>query len=387
MNSGDVAGAEDPRRRIFIVTAPGLEDLAAVELTSLGISSVAEAGGLACDATQEQLYAANLHLRTASRVLVRVADFRARTFYELERHAGRVPWSDFLGKGQPVRLRVTSKKSRLYHQRAIEQRLLTAIGAPAAAAAGDEETEGAGEQLFIVRFLYDRCVISADSSGALLHLRGYRRALARAPLRETMAAAMLLGSGWDGRAPLIDPLCGSGTIPIESALIARRVAPGLAGPGREPRSYAFMSWPGFDAARFRELVKRAGAEILSRAPGRIVASDRDEGAIAATEANAARAGVRDDIELSGRAVSAVEAVGAGGWMVTNPPYGIRVGEAERLRDLYATLGQVARRALPGGRVVMLSANRRLEGQLGMRLREVLSTRNGGIPVRLLEGPI
>ena len=144
---------------------------------------------------------------TVSRVLVRVAEFRARTFFELERHARKVDWAAFASPGRPVRLRVTSRKSKLYHQRAIEQRLLEAIGAPAARPAeGEDEEEGAAEQLFVVRFLHDRCTISADSSGALLHLRGYRQAVARAPLRETLAAAMLLGIGWQGQAPLVDQL-------------------------------------------------------------------------------------------------------------------------------------------------------------------------------------
>jgi putative N6-adenine-specific DNA methylase len=383
--SAEVAG----RRRIFIVTAPGLESLASQELAALGISTVEEAGGLGADATREQLYAANLHLRTVSRVLVRVAEFRARTFFELERHAARVDWAAFTTPGRPVRLRVTSRKSKLYHQRAIEQRLLQAIGAPTAApAGGDEEEEGtAAEQLFVVRFLHDRCTISADSSGSLLHLRGYRQAVARAPLRETLAAAMLMGIGWRGQGPLVDPLCGSGTIPIEAALIARRIAPGLASAERTSRRFSFEEWPDFEADVWRSVVERAREAILPAAPVRILGSDRDDGAIRAAEANAARAGVAGDVELAVRPVSALPEVGAEGWLVTNPPYGVRVGETEGLRDLYAALGAAARRALPGGRVALLSAERRLEGQLRIPLREALSTRNGGIPVRLVVGEV
>ena len=384
MTLGRATGHES-RRRTFVVTPPGLEPIAAAELAALGLEAEAEPGGLALDASAAELYAINLHLRSASRVLVRISEFRARTFFELERHAARVPWAEFLDAGRPVRLRVTSRKSKLYHQRAIEERLLTAIAAPTAAEEADEETEGEREQLFIVRFVHDRCVISADSSGALLHLRGYRQAVARAPLRETLAAAMLLSSGWDGVAPLVDPLCGSGTIPIEAALIARRVPPGLARAERAPRRFAFESWPDFDTQAYGEMVARAREAMLPAAPGRIIGSDRDAGAIAAAEANAARAGVQGDVELSARAVSAVEEVGSGGWLVTNPPYGVRVGESAGLRDLYATIGKVAQRVVPGGRVVMLSAERRLEAQVGLRLREVLATKNGGIPVRVVEG--
>src|SRR5690606_34405265 len=133
----------------------------------------------------------------------------------------------------------------------------------------DGEAEGENEQLFVVRFLYDRCVISADSSGALLHRRVYRQAVAKAPLRETMAAAMLLGSGWKGDEPLIDPLCGSGTLPIEAALISRRIAPGLAGAERRPRDYTFRRWPDFDSATFDRIVEGARNEILQQARARI----------------------------------------------------------------------------------------------------------------------
>src|SRR5690606_37236797 len=175
-----------------------------------------------------------------SRVLVRVATFRARTFAELERRAGRVAWDRWVGAGRAVRLRVTSRKSRLYHTGAIAERIIGQIervAGPLAhvstGSASDDEADGAegrDEQLFIVRFLRDECTISVDTSGELLHRRGYRQALAKAPLRETIAAAMLLASGWDGRSPLVDPFCGSGTIPIEAALLACRIPPGLANP-------------------------------------------------------------------------------------------------------------------------------------------------------------
>ena len=232
MIRGESEGA-DGRRNIFVVTAPGLEGVTAAELAGLGFPGTAESGGIALAASPEDLYTLNLHLRTASRILVRIAEFRARTFHELERHAARIPWNDFTDGGRPARVRVTSRKSRLYHQRAIEERVLRAIDSPAAVGE-DEERVGEGEQLFVVRFHYDRCVISADSSGALLHRRGYRQALGKAPLRETLAAAMLLSSGWDGRTALLDPMCGSGTIPIEAALMARGIPPGLATRERDP---------------------------------------------------------------------------------------------------------------------------------------------------------
>jgi putative N6-adenine-specific DNA methylase len=380
---------------LFAVTAPGLEPLAEAELRALGIDAAAEPGGVAWSGAPETLYAANLRLRTASRVLVRLAEFRARTFYELERHARRIDWARIVPAGAAVRLRVTSRKSRLYHQNAVAERILAAIegavggvaAAPAGPAAAEEDEDAGDAQLLVVRLLRDQCTVSADTSGAPLHRRGYRQAVAKAPLRETLAAAMLLAGRWSGDEPLLDPLCGAGTIPIEAALLARRIAPGLARPGLEPRAYAFQRWPGFDEAIWRRVVEAAAREARPAAGVPIVASDRDAGAIEAARANAERAGVLGDLRLDVRPLSAAEAPEGRGALVTNPPYGVRVGERAGLRDLYAALGRLARTRLPGWRIVMLSADRALEAQVGVPFTEVLRTRNGGIPVRMVVGEV
>lgn len=375
---------------LFAVTAPGLEPVCAAELRALGIAAKAEPGGVAWQGTLADAYRANLWLRTATRVIVRVAAFRAKTFFELERRARKVPWARFVAPGRPVRLRVTSRKSKLYHEGAIAERLLTAIdgavgGVGRTSTEKERETEegddDADAQLFVVRVLRDAFTVSADSSGALLHLRGYRKAVAKAPLRETLAAAVLLGSGWDGRSPLLDPMCGSGTLAIEGALIARGAAPGLA--FREfPRRFAFQEWPGFDAALWDSLVDRARASERPSAGVPIVASDRDAGAVEAAAANAERAGVRADLDLSVRPLSAIEPPPGPGWLVSNPPYGARVGDRDPLRDLYAALGNTVRRACPGWTVALLSADARLDGHTGLRFAEAFRTKNGGIPVHL-----
>ncbi|HEX2207379.1 MAG TPA: hypothetical protein VHG93_06835 [Longimicrobium sp.] len=379
---------------LFAITAPGLEPLAQAELRAMGIASTVEPGGVAWTGGADDLYTANLRLRTASRVTVLAAEFRARTFFELERHARKVPWERWVPRGGSARLRVTSRKSRLYHEGAIAQRVLEAIEhrvgplASSGVAADEEGGEGeAGAQLFIVRFVRDACTIRADASGALLHLRGYRQAPAKAPLRETLAAAMLLGSGWEGKSPLLDPMCGSGTIPIEAALIARGIAPGLANPQRAPRRYAFAAWPEFDAARWSAAVGRAREEIRPAAGITILGSDRDEGAIEAAAANAARAGVPDDPDFSVRPVSALHPPPGPGSIVINPPYGVRVGERDPLRNLYAALGRTLRTRCPGWTLALLSPDQGLERQVGMPLDEALRTSNGGIPVRLVVGRV
>lgn len=373
----------------FAVTAPGLEDLCAAELTALGLHGTAEPGGVTFSGGPAALARANLWLRTASRVLVRVAEFRATAFFELELQAKRIDWARYVSPGANVAFRVTCKKSKLYHSDAVAQRLEDAVRravrdvetARAKDADDEDGTVPANRQLFVVRLVHDVCRVSIDSSGALLHLRGYRQQLAKAPLRETLAAAVLLGAGWTGTTPLVDPMCGSGTIAIEAALIARRIAPG------RDRSFAFLSWPGMDATIWRGLVADARAGESARAPIAIEGYDRDAGAIVAARANAERAGVVDDITFNTQAISALGAAEAPGLIASNPPYGVRIGDTGGLRNLYAQLGNVARRARPGWTLALLSADRSLEGQIGLRFDERLATRNGGIPVRLVVGNV
>ena len=366
----------------FAITAPGLEELTAAELVALGITPLgSEPGGVSFGGTIGTLYRANLHLRTATRVIARVGEFEARHFADLEKKSKQQPWTDFMMPKRAVKLRVTCKKSKLYHSDAVAERISGAIthalGSAPIPATPDDDDDDDDAQLVIARILHDRCTISVDSSGPLLHRRGYRLQTAKAPLRETLAAAMLLGSGWKGDAPLLDPMCGAGTIAIEGAMMARRIAPG------SRREFAFVRWPRFDGALWQRMLEAARERELPRAPAPIVASDRDAGAITAATANAERAGVAADIAFSRHALSAATPPAGPGWIVTNPPYGVRVGDKKALRDLYAQLGNVARRSCAGWTVAMLSASAELERQTGLPLAVALKTRNGGVPVRLV----
>jgi putative N6-adenine-specific DNA methylase len=375
--------------QLFAITAPGLERVTAAELAGLGLDVTPGPGGVAWAGDVRTMCAANLHCRTATRVIARLGQFRARTFFELERRAPKLPWSDFMRAGGRVALRVTARKSKLYHEGAIAERIIRVLadsfGVTASVAGGDDDSDSGSDdaQLVIVRFMRDECTISIDTSGALLHQRGYRQAVAKAPLRETIAAAMLLANNWDGSTPLLDPLCGSGTIPIEAALIARRIPPGLANADHAPRAYAFTRWPSFDETLWSDVVADAQREIRESAAVAITGSDNNAGAITAARANAQRAGVARDVLFERRPLAAVEAAEATGLLLTNAPYGVRVGERHDLYGLYATLGRVTRERLPHWTVAMLAADAGLAAASGLPLEEVLSTRNGGISVRLL----
>ena len=371
----------------FAAVAPGLEALALAEAQALGLPVKAEEGGIGWTGDLRTVVAANVGLRIASRVLVRIAQFDARSFIELERWGRRIPWRQIVAPGTTVRFRVTCKKSKLYHSDAVAQRLADAAmwAVPGVHAEGgsigeDEPQGDEGAALFVVRFHRDRCTVSADASGELLHRRSYRQATAKAPLRETLAAALLAASEWDGVAPLVDPLCGSGTIPIEGALLARRIPPGV------NRSFAVERWPGVTAELVAAVRAEQAAGRLDSAPGPIVASDRDAGAIESASANAERAGVGADLDLAVHAVSGMRLPAGGtGWIVTNPPYGVRVGESGRVRDLWAQLGHVLRQRAPGWRLTLLSPDPALERQLQIPLRVVSRTVNGGIPARIVSG--
>jgi putative N6-adenine-specific DNA methylase len=379
----------DSSSDLYLVTAPGLEHITASELTALGVSSGSEThGGVAWRGTMRDLYRANLWLRTATRVLIRVSRFHAGSFAELERRAKAVPWGRFVRARDTVRFRVTCHKSALYHSDAVAQRLGESVAAATGCAfAGNAEADeqepasrepSAGEQLFIVRIDHDTVTVSADSSGTLLHKRGYRQATAKAPMRETLAAAMLLSSGWVRGEPMVDPLCGSGTIPIEAAMIARNMAPGM------NREFRFERWPGFDRTAWGSLRDEALAGVASSAPASIVASDRDSGAIEAAMSNALRAEVAGDVQIVQQPLSAASPTDdRTGWLITNPPYGVRVGTD--VRNLYARLGSMMQTSFGGWRLGILVAGTELDRQLEMPLEQVFETKNGGIAIRFLKG--
>jgi putative N6-adenine-specific DNA methylase len=382
--------------KLFAVCTPGLEPIAAQELDQLGLmgscsssrsetsptegGSPSEYGGIEFQGSIHDVYRANLYLRTASRVLVRLGQFYASAFPELRRKVSRLPWGNYLAPERPIALRVTCQKSRLYHETAVAERVAGAIGdrlgKPSPVHKYQEDSGTDLPQLIVVRLVDNLCTISIDSSGALLHRRGYRLATAKAPLRETLASAMVMASGWDKISPLLDPFCGSGTIPIEAALLARRVPAGYR------RRFAFMDWPHFDSKFWDKLLADAGMAIVSDIP-EIIGSDRDTGAIRAAQANAERAGVAGRIEFSARAISAIDPPSGPGWIITNPPYGVRVSKTNDLRNLYAQFGKVMRAKCPGWQVTMICDRVQFIRSTGLAFDKGIPTMNGGLKVRLI----
>lgn len=347
---------------MFVVVAPGLEPVAATELAEVGIPTGrirVQHGGLDVQATARQLYAIHHWARIPTRVLVRVATGTARRWDELQELIRSVDWAAYVGEGSPVELHVASHRSVLYHEGAIAERAEAALAHPTRK----------GAQGVHIRIDRDRVVLSIDATGELLHRRGWRTEAHRAPLRTTLAAAMVRASRWDGASPLVDPMAGSGTIPIEAASWAT---------GKPiERDFAFQQWPSFEPGTWASV---RGAGRPDRLAHPVVAADRDAGSAEMIRTHVAAVGLEGRVLVQHAALAAQEWPSEPSIVVVNPPYGQRLGGRD-LRDLAATLG---RRVTEGGhRLCLLSADERFSAATGLALDEVFATTNGGIKVRCL----
>jgi putative N6-adenine-specific DNA methylase len=270
------------------------------------------------------------------------------------------------------RVEATCAKSRIYHSGAAAERVETAIrealGAPPSPNA---------QVLVRARIEHDLCTLSVDTSGEPLHKRGYKVAVARAPMRETLASLLLRQCGYEGTEPVVDPMCGSGTFLIEAAEMALRLNPGRG------RAFAFEQLATFDAAQWGRM--RAVESRRLPPPGvRFHGSDRDAGAIAMARANAERAGVADYVELRACAVSEVVAPeGPAGLVVVNPPYGTRIGDRKALLPLYRALGQTLMTRFAGWRVGLVTSEAALARATGLPfLPAAAPVPHGGLKVTL-----
>ncbi len=356
---------------LFAVSQPGIEEVTKRELESLGIEGKAVPGGVVFYGGLRELYLTNLWLRSANRVLVRLCRFRALHFAELVRKAKRCKWEKFINEELPIKIRVTSRNSKLYHTKAIEERILRAISErlgfePKKARFEDEGTS------IIVRVEKNWFTISVNSSGAPLYKRGYRVVETEAPLRENLAAAMVLIAGWKGEFPLIDPFCGSGTIPIEGALIAANIPPG------RNRKFAFMEWRNFDRELWEKLLEEA--DSTRREVGApILGFDIDPKAVEASVKNAESAGVSEFVEFKNLSFPEVKMERA--LIVTNPPYGVRLN-LRKVGEIYSRFGEWIERNFKYFEAYFLSPKRELAERTLLNPELITYFSNGGIRVGL-----
>lgn len=356
---------------IFLVASPGLESLLAEEARAKGFKDATVVkGGVTLQGAWPDVWRANLEIRGATRVLARIAAFRAMHLAQLDKRARRVPWNDVLRPETPVRVEAACKSSRIYHSGAATQRIEKAIrdtlGAPISPEA---------EITIMARLEDDLCTLSIDTSGELLHKRGHKDAVHRAPMRETLAALFLRACGYDGHEPVIDPMCGSGTFVVEAAEIAAGLDPGRA------RSFAFEHLASFDAAAWEKM--RTSSVAITPAV-RFYGSDRDAGAIAMSRANAKRAGVDGFIDFRQHAVSELHPPqGPPGLVIVNPPYGTRLGDRSSLVPLYRALGQTLMTRFSGWRVGIITSETSLARATGLPFGALAArASHGGLRVQL-----
>lgn len=367
---------------LFFVTPPGLEDLTRHEMNDLILQQdlvvnnfIPEKLALNCDL--KALYTFNLMMRTPNRIVVRANSFKAVNFGELVDKSSKFSWETFIQPDTKIKIRTTCKKSRLYHSDAVTERVIQGIkkrvGFVPQAASTKQDDPDENEQLIIVRFFRDICTISLDSSGAPLHQRGYRTHTHKAPIRENLAAAMLLVMQWRANIPLIDPFCGSGTIPIEAAYLARQIPPGL------NRTFQFMTWRDYQNNIFTEVKEKLTAQIQDT-PLQIIGSDRNAGAIQIARQNIANTPVSGTVQWFEHAFSNMEIPDRPGMIITNPPYGLRINDNKDMRNLYAQFGNILRERCTGWQVLFLCNDLKLATQTRLRLKKRISFSNGGIPV-------
>jgi len=373
-------------RHHFIATAPrGLEDLLAEELRGLGLAaSRSGSGAVAFESDLAGAYRACLWSRVANRVLMPIAAFDADDGDALYEGALAVDWTGHLDNDKTLAVTCSSHRAELAHGRYAEQRVKDAVVDQLRTEAGERPSVDTRTPDVRIHLHLDhsQAALAIDLSGESLHRRGYREPGSRAPLKENLAAAMLLRAGWPelaaSGAAFFDPMTGSGTLPIEAALIAGDVAPGL-----NRTRFGFLHWRGHDDAAWKDLIDEA---IERQDAGRtripvIVGCDRDPAAVRVARANVRRAGLEGAIRIEvadlndARAPEGAES----GLVAINPPYGERLGAAHELMPLYLRLGQVLKSGFPGWRAIVLNG---AGCELGLKPDRTWQMDNGPIQCRL-----
>ncbi len=357
----------------LIATAPqGLEAVVKRELIARGYQITAvENGRILYEGDLSAIADSNLWLRTADRVHVLMGEFTATTFDQLYRRTRELPWEKWIPVNGKMLVKGKAQKSQLMSVSDCQSIVKKAIVDRMKEHHDVDWFEESGAPFTIqVSLLNDRATLTMDTSGAGLHKRGYRQTAGEAPMKETLAAALVMLSVWKADRVLLDPFCGSGTIPIEAAMIARNIAPGLG------RSFAAEEWPILDASVWKEAKKKAYEAIDYDTELKIYASDKDPRMIAIAKENAIDAGVDDCIKFTVRAFDGVRIPDPYGVIITNPPYGERLGEKQEVENLYRQMGLAFQKLTTWSKYIITAEERfeRLYGQQAFRKRKLYNGR-------------
>jgi len=376
------------QKDFFAATAPGLEPLLYNEIISLPVSLAGVTtvqGGVEFTGPLQACYHANLKLRTANRILMRLTEFKATNFRQLKKKLSDIPWELFLNPGTVPEVNIATRHSRLYHKDAISsyfkeiiEKRLSETGVHF------EKKTGSTEGAIFVRIVDDRFSLSLDSSGTLLYKRGIKTHHPKAPIRETIAAAALILAGYDGSQVLVDPMCGSGTFAIEGAFISRNVPPGWF------REFAFMKWPAFRPRQWAYMRKEIQKEFTApQKQPRIFASDIDEIACASLEKILKKTGFSDTIQVSQTDffdLSPAFISDRPGIVTINPPYGLRLGTPKETHALFGKICKKLKKDYQGWRLALIVPEKHLLKKVPFHLTPH-TIYHGGLHVMLLTGTI
>lgn len=368
------------RAEYFVQIAEGMEDLGARELEGLGaeIRQVVFRG-IALKADQRAFYRINYLSRLASRVLAPLASFRCHTPDYLYRRALKVPWDAVLRPDATFAVAANVAHSRLSHSQYVALKLKDAVADWFTAHYGRRPTVDRREpQVGLSLHLeHDQLTISLDASGGPLHRRGYRRASVAAPMQETLAAAIVALSGWDGAVPLYDPMCGSGTLLAEALMHYCRVPAGIL-----RRHWGLVYLPDYDGALWREVQTEAQSHQRPLPAGLVAGADSDPAAVRAARANLGQLPGGTGVELAVQAFQDWPGLRQG-LILCNPPYGRRSGEKAAMAALYKTLGDRLKRHCAGSTAFIYCGDRGLIPALGLRTSAKIPLRNGELDGRLV----
>ena len=375
-------------RSFFAVTAPGLEKLCLEELNSLSLTVKdmgAIVGGVEFNGYLKDCYLANLKLRLANRILMRIGMFKATNFRQLEHRISSFPWELYFYQDAPLKVNVTTKASRLYHGTAIKERVMHQIKKRLAQFGISSKAFPIAlhtQQVF-VRVKKDHFILSIDSSGERLYKRNIKKKSATAPIRETIAAAVLTLSGYTPTAPLIDPMCGSGTFSLEGSMMAKNIPAGY------HRDFAFMEWPAFKDRQWTYLKREAGKEITRMDQPHIFASDKDEKVCWNLEKYIHQYDLSDMITVSVKDFFDLlpkELTQQTGLVVINPPYGCRMGNLHNSYQLFTAIINRLKNIYQGWKLALISPNHYPQKAVPFKLASH-PLYHGGLNVKLLEGTI
>jgi len=372
---------DKPNQSFFAPCPRGLEGVLCAELEQLGAQAVvATPGGAAFAGPFALCYRINLESRIASRVLWRVFHGSYRDEQDLYRAAYELPWRDWFAARRTIKVKVSAQHCPLKSLDFVTLRIKDAVCDQFREATGARPSVDTRQpDIRIDAFLDHKDVtLYLDTSGEALFKRGLRKAATDAPLRENLAAGILRLTGWTGQQALLDPMCGGGTIVMEAALMARNIAPGLG------RRFAFEKLTNFDPCAWRDLCEVSRSRQTAKTPRAIYGSDLDGRALHAARANLEAAGLADAVALKQADVLALKPPAEEGILVTNPPYGVRLGEEEALAEFYPRLGDNLKRNFAGWRAYIFTADLRAPKLIGLAASRRTPLFNGALECRLFE---